>query len=175
MSPFSRFCFHPNVVGKWTPSPQGKMHTGEMIPKVSTKLYQSFHLLLNCPIHTGLWLETWQKRHPYDEQIHINNISLLQGRAHAVHLLFNNFPNIWFTQNLILKSIVFITVSSLIIHDNATHLFFSNSVFMQTDKIIWCFFHACHFWNVKLVKIIYTKLLKTSLNEPSQFVFWMSS
>ena len=38
---------------------------------------------------------------------------------------------------------------------------------MQANNISWHVFHARHFCNVKLVKIIYTNLLKASLNKPS--------
>ena len=44
---------------------------------------------------------------------------------------------------------------------------FPYSIFIQANNIIWHVLQARHFYNVKLVKIIYTNLLKASLNKPS--------
>ena len=44
---------------------------------------------------------------------------------------------------------------------------FPNNIFMPANNIFWHIFHARHFYTVKLVKIIYTNLLKASLDKPS--------
>ena len=58
-----------------------------------------------------------------------------------------------------------IEVSSLIFLENAARLF--SSALIHADNIIWHVFHARHIYDVKVVKIIYTNLLKASLNEPN--------